>query len=265
MSSNLVRIREKFSKGELVLGVCVSLSDPVISEIFCKCGFDFIWIDYEHGALDRKLIDMHIMAACGAGAAPFVRLPNNDPALAKPILDMGPAAIIFPFIKTVEDAKLAVSSCKYPPEGIRGFGPRRANDYYTINTTEYLKTSQSEPWVILQIEHKEAVANMERIVQVEGVDSIVVGPCDLSGSLGRLGETDHPENITLIDKICTVCNDANMPLGASIGIADQDVYKTWIDRGICWIDCGNDISYLVRGGKKTIQDVNSMYKECHGT
>ena len=261
MISNLSRIKDKISKGELVIGVGVSLGDPVVSEILCHCGFDFVWIDYEHGALDRKLIDLHIMAIRGCGVAPFVRIPWNDPVLAKPILDMGPAAIIFPFIKTVEDARLAVSSCKYPPEGIRGFGPRRANNYYTINTKDYLNLSRSEPWVILQIEHKDAVANIEEIVKVNGVDSIVIGPCDLSGSIGLLGKTDHPENVKLIDKISSVCNNAKMPFGASIGINDFEVYKAWIERGVCWLECGNDIPYLVQGGKRSIKDVNKIYKE----
>ena len=265
MNSNLSRVKEKISKGELVIGAGVSLGDPVVSEILCGCGFDFIWIDYEHGALDRKLIDLHIMAIRGAGVAPFVRIPWNDPTLAKPILDMGPAAVIFPFIKTVEDAKLAVSSCRYPPEGIRGFGPRRANNYYTMNTRDYLELSRSEPWVILQIEHKEAVDNLEEIVQVAGVDSIVIGPCDLSGSLGLLGQINHPETVKLIDTICSVCNDANMPFGVSIGINDDEVYKAWIERGICWIECGNDIPYLVQGGNKTFRDVNRIYDELINT
>ncbi|MCL5070537.1 MAG: aldolase/citrate lyase family protein [Actinobacteria bacterium] len=123
MNNNLNRLREKFSKNELVIGTIVSTNCPTNSEILCRCGYDFIWIDGEHGAMDNVDIDLHIMAVSGSGCAPIVRVRWNDPVIVKPILDMGPAGIIFPWIRKAQDAELAVSSCKYPPKGIRGYGP----------------------------------------------------------------------------------------------------------------------------------------------
>ena len=115
MGNNILRIKEKILNNEIVLGTLVSLNDPEVSEILCSCGYDFIWIDGEHGLLDKKMIDMHIMAIRGCGAAPFVRVPWNDPVLVKPILEMGPAGIVFPMVSSVEEAKKAVEACRYPP------------------------------------------------------------------------------------------------------------------------------------------------------
>lgn len=260
MNNNLARIREKISKKELVVGTLVTSSDPVISEALCSCGFDFIWIDGEHQPLDKKDIDLHVMAVRGAGAAPFVRVPWNDPVLVKPILDMGPAGIIFPFIKTAEDAERAVKSCRYPPLGIRGFGPRRANQFSKMDMDDYLEKSMKDPWVIIMVEHIDAVNNLEEIVKVEGVDSIVVGPDDLSGSIGLLTKTRHQEVIKLLDKIAGICKRANIPFGAGMGTADMRNIEDWINRGASWLLVDNDFTILTSGGKKSFQETIKLSK-----
>ncbi len=260
MASNLSKVKAKIAEGELVVGTSVSLVDPVVSEILCNCGFDFIWIEGEHGVATKKDIDLHIMAVRGAGVAPFVRIAWNDPVLAKPILDMGPAGIIFPFIKTVQEAKLAVSSCKYPPKGIRGFGPIRANTYSTMDNKEYLELAKKEPWVILQVEHIDAVNNLRGILEVEGLDSILVGPMDLSASIGLLGQTRHPKVLKLLDKIAQECNKAKIPFGTSIGFDNENV-SDWINRGVDWLALDDDFTYLVNGGKKCIKDTLDLLKE----
>ena len=247
MSSNLSRIKEKIKKGELVVGTLVASSDPVISEMLCTCGFDFIWIDSEHGPIDKKEIDLHIMAIRGSGVAPFVRVPWNDPVLVKPILDMGPAGIIFPFIKSEDEAKLAVKSCRYPPKGIRGFGPRRVHNFSKIKMEEYLEIAKSEPWVILMIEQIEALDNLEKIVRVEGVGSILVGPDDLSSSMGLLTQTRHPKVISALDRIAKICNEAEIPFGAGIGSSNIDNIKDWIKRGASWLLVDNDFTILTSG------------------
>ena len=185
-SSNLFKIKEKISSKVVPIGTHVKIGDPIVTDILCNCGFDIIWIDSEHAPIDKRDISLQILTVRGAGVAPFVRVPWNDPVLVKPILEMGPAGIVFPFIRTSEEAKLAVASCKYPPVGIRGFGPIKANNYSTMDNGQYLEMSKKEPWVILQIEHIDGVDNLKEIIKVEGVDSVVVGPYDLSGSIGLL-------------------------------------------------------------------------------
>ena len=129
MTSNLEKVKEKIFNKNLVIGTHIKLPNPQVSEIIASCGLDIIWIDGEHGSMNTKDIDLHIMAIRSYGVAPFVRVPWVDPVIVKPILEMGPAAIVFPLIRTVKDAKLAVQSCRYPPKGIRGFGPNRAINF----------------------------------------------------------------------------------------------------------------------------------------
>lgn len=248
MDSNLSRLRDKVLRKELVIGTHVATSDPVVSEILCTAGFDFVWIDAEHGAMDRKDINLHVMAIRGLGVAPFVRVPWNDPVLVKPILDMGPAGVVFPFIKTAEEARLAVASCRYPPEGIRGFAPIRANSYGAMDGDKYLEMSKTEPWIIVQIEHIDAVKNLDEIIAVEGIDTVVIGANDLSGSVGLLAQIRHPKVMELCDKAAEICRKADFLFGASVLWSEENV-RDWINRGVSWIGVDNDISYLGNGAK----------------
>lgn len=257
MNNNLSKVKQKINKKQLAVGTHVVLSEPIISEILCSCGFDIIWLDWEHGAMDRKDINLHIMAVLSKGGAPFVRVPWNDPVLIKPILEMGPASIIVPFIKTVEDAKLAVASCKYPPRGIRGFGPCRCMDYGGMSVEDYLEKSKDEPWVILQIEHIEAVNNLKEIIKIEGIDTIVVGPNDLAASVGLLGKTRHKDVTKLMDRIAEICNEANFPFGISMGANMEDIVD-WLNRKASWIVLEKDVSFLYQGGKNILNLIKDL-------
>jgi 2-dehydro-3-deoxyglucarate aldolase/4-hydroxy-2-oxoheptanedioate aldolase len=228
------------------------------------CGFDFVWVDSEHGPIDKKDIDLHVMAIRGQGIAPFVRIPWNDPVLAKPVLEMGVAGIIFPFIKTAEDARLAVRSCRYPPIGTRGFGPRRAQLYSHQGIDQYLKMSETEPWVILLIEHVDGVNNLEEIIQVEGVNCILVGHDDLSGSINLLGQPKHPEVVKLLDKIATVCQKGGMPFGGGGAHSDTEWIRAWIERGASLVNVDSDVSNLIWVGKKAYQATMGLFKEIRG-
>lgn len=258
--NELLDFKKKISEKKLLIGTLVTSADPIITEILCNCGFDFIWIEGEHTSLDKRAIDLHIMASRAGGVSAFVRIPWVDPVLAKPILEMGPDAIIFPFTKTVEDARLAVKSCKYPPAGIRGFGPKRANNFSFMENNKYFELSKNYPMVILQIEHIDAVNNLHDILKVEGIDSIVVGPNDLSASIGLIGQTNHPDVLKLLDKIAYECNEANISFGASIGFNEENISR-WLKRGTSWLAVDGDIDFLVKGGKKCYQDIFELNKK----
>lgn len=258
-SSNLTKIQQKIKNGQVPIGTHIKIGEAVVTDILCNCGFDIIWIDGEHGPMDRKDINLQVITIRGAGIAPFVRIPWNDPVLVKPILEMGPAAIIFPFVRTVEEAKRAVESCKYPPIGVRGFGPMKANNYGTIEDSNYLELARKEPWVILQIEHIDGINNLADIIKVDGVDSVVIGPNDLSGSIHLLGQTRHPEVIKLMDKFADTCRKAKFPFGASISYNKQNMVD-WIKRGVNWICVDSDTSYLLKGGLDTYNNVKDLLK-----
>ena len=141
----------------------VTFNDAAVSELAGDAGFDFTWIDMEHSPLTIDNVSGHIMALRGTDCAPFVRVAENDPALIKPVIDLAPAGIIIPMIKTAEDLEKAVSACRYPPYGTRGCGLRRAVNYGAKSTKDYFRESENEPLIIAQIEHIRAVENLEKI------------------------------------------------------------------------------------------------------
>jgi 2-dehydro-3-deoxyglucarate aldolase/4-hydroxy-2-oxoheptanedioate aldolase len=256
--STLAEIRGKIASGELVVGTHVSLLDSAVSELLACVGFDFLWIDTEHSAMDRGVLQQHLVAAQAGGAAAFVRIPWNDPVLAKPVLEMGPAGIIFPMVRTAEEARAAVTACLYPPAGVRGFGPRRAVRYGMVPADRWIREADQSFWRIMQIEHVDAVANLEAILSVAGVDAIVVGPNDLSGSIGLLGQTQHPEVVKLCDRIAEVAKRRGIAFGTSIG-DDPEIVQRWIERGVNWIATGTDTGSLLAGGKRALQQARDAH------
>ena len=257
--THLSRVAGKIDRGDLVLGTVVHLGDPAVSEILATCGYDFLWIDMEHTALGRPEVNRHILAARSQGVAPFVRIPWNDPVMVKPILEMGPAAIVFPFVNTAEAAARAVSACRYPPAGVRGFGPQRANMYGSIDLDEYLKIAEAEPWVVVQIEHVDAVRNLPEICAVPGIGSLLVGPFDLSASVGKPGKTADPEVLGLMDEIASVAREHQMTFGAFGLSSDEASVGRWIDRGASWLALDTDTMLLARAGAAAIATVARLH------
>lgn len=254
--NRIAKLKEKLNRNEPVIGSMVNFGDSAISELLASIGYDLIWIETEHTALDKKDIQLHMMAIQGAGAAAIVRVPWNDPVMVKPILDMGADGIIFPMIRTAADASLAVSSCVYPPLGIRGYGPIRASRYGIVGQNEYM--NGCDIFKIMQIEHVEGVENLEDIVGTAGVDAIIVGVNDLSASIGRLGEPDHPEVKQLLATIGEVAGKTGIPFAAAL--YNPKGIQEWIELGINWIVVGGDIGFL----KKSAEDALSGTKELFG-
>jgi len=241
-----------------VIGTHVNTSDISVAEQMGVLGFEFVWIEGEHSPLDKQSILGHMIACRAGNTAAFVRIPWNDPVLAKPILEMGPDGIVFPFICTAQEARAAVAACRYPPKGIRGYGPRRANRYGTVPNAEYIAGVDDSFLKIMQIEHIDAVNNLEEILAVEGVDTIVAGPNDLSGSLGLLGQTRHPDVLKPLDRIAEKCNKAGMPFGVSMGGVDKASISEWLRRGARWVSAGNETSFINQAGAETLKAIKEM-------
>src|ERR1700733_12971452 len=150
--SKLEPFREKMLRGEVCFGTMITFYDPAISEALAG-DLDFVWIDAEHNAQSLESIQLHLMAVAGTPTFPVVRVGWNDPVLLKPVLDIGAPGVVIPLIRTAEAAKLAVAACRYPPEGIRGFGPRRASRYGRDSGPEYCRNANESIMVNVQIEH----------------------------------------------------------------------------------------------------------------
>jgi 2-keto-3-deoxy-L-rhamnonate aldolase RhmA len=256
--NELERIKSKLKAGEPVIGTSVNLGDSCITELLGSIGYDFIWIDMEHTGNDKMDILHHIIAAKAAGTASFVRIPWNDPVLAKPILDMGPDGMIFPFIRSVEEARQAINSCIYPPNGQRGFNPIRAVRYGLDDVSEYINDVENRIFKMIQIEHIGAVDCLEEIIEIEGIDALIVGPMDLSGSLGKLGKIRDKEVLKVMDKIGEIAIKSKIPLGLAIGYSPVDI-KEWIDRGIKIISVNGDTGFLTDAGKETLKQTKRLF------
>lgn len=256
--SHLKRVTQKITSGGVPLGTVINLSDATVTEVLANAGYDFLWIDGEHSPLGLPEVSRHVLAARSYGVAPFIRIPWNDPVRAKPILEMGPAALVFPFINSADDAANAVAACRYPPKGVRGFGPQRANLFGSESLGEYMSRSEQEPWVVLQIEHVEAVKNLDAICEVVGIGSLLVGPFDLSSSVGRAGQLKDPEVIALFDRVAETANQKGVCFGAFALADDEETIRGWLDRGASWLALDTDMGLLRQRALNSVERVRQM-------
>lgn len=254
----LDRILDKLAAGTLVIGTHIKTSDSTIVEFFGLAGMDFVWLDGEHPAMSIETVQRHTMAAQGSGMAAFYRVPWNDPILAKPVLDMGIDGIIFPMIRTAEEATRAVAACRYPPEGIRGVGPIRDNGY-GLYPMDWQIENARQVWKIMQIEHVDAVRNLKDILAVDGVDAITVGTSDLAASLGLVGQTSHPDVLALLDELAATAREARVPFSVSANY-DATLVRQWIDRGIAWLSIGGEYDYMARGLRVAMAEMQRMFE-----
>ena len=245
------RIRAKWQRGELCVGTNIALADAAISELFGEAGFDIAWIDMEHSAMTIADTANHVRACRAVELAPFVRVPSQDAAVIKQFLELHPAAVIVPRISSVAEAEAAVAACRYPPRGIRGFGPSRGIRFGGRTLDEYLQSVDDEIIVVLQIEHIDAVNDIEKILEIPGLDSIVPGPMDLSASMGVL-DMDRPEVQAALHRLADACKAKGIPMGQSVGF-DPDRVRTWVDAGVSWICCGGD-THLLWPAAKAMHD-----------
>jgi 2-dehydro-3-deoxyglucarate aldolase/4-hydroxy-2-oxoheptanedioate aldolase len=251
------KFKERLLNHEKLIGMEVDLCDPCISEMIALQGFDFLWIDTEHEAIDYHTALLHIIAAHSGGAASLVRIPWNEPYLAKRILEMGSDGIIFPMINSYEEAKKAIESCLYPPLGNRGFGPRRVVGYDGDNNNAYIAGAPDALCRFIQIEHAAAVAAMEKMAEIPYLDGFIIGPCDLSGSVGKLNDLYCPENTALIDAAIAKSKKAGKPIGVAYGGTTEKEHRWWFDRGIDFISSGSDIGAIVAGAKENFGNLKA--------
>ena len=224
------------------LGCVISLSDLTVSELAGDCGMDFLWIDAEHAPHTIEGVMKHLIAVRGTGCAGFVRVRANDPMLIKPYLDLAPDGVIIPMVNTAEQARAAVAACRYPLTGVRGCGVRRATHYGMDDFFAYREESEKKPLVIIQIEHVEAVRNLDEILDVPGIGSICIGPCDLSGSMGILDQMNDPELNKILDEVCAKVKKKGLMLGTAAGD-----FARWKARGVDWFAGISDWGAIAAG------------------
>ena len=245
--------RKDLKGRKLLFGTMVTLPTATTAEILAGLGFDWLFVDGEHGPLETAEM-LSILQTVGDKAACLVRVPVGDEVHIKKVLDLGAAGIIAPQINTALHAANIVKWSRYAPLGSRGVGLARAHGY-GMNFKEYVDTANEQIAVVVQAEHKDAVENIEAIVTVEGVDAVLLGPYDLSASLGKMGQIDAPEVIEAIEHITETCLKANMPLGY-FGITPE-VVEPYIKRGYTLIVSGVDTLLLGTAAKRLLAKLRS--------
>ncbi|MFS6826618.1 HpcH/HpaI aldolase family protein [Cyanobium sp. ATX 6F1] len=187
---------------------------PTVAALLSSQGFDWIWIDTEHGSISVETVQMMIQASQGTDAVPLVRLAENFSWMAKAHLDAGAMGIITPMINSATDACDSVAALRYPPQGIRGFGPAMApTRWRTKDAKSYAAVADQEILAIAQIEHITAVDAIDEIVAVPGLDLVFVGMYDLSASLGLLGQVDHPSVVAAAHRVLESAQRAGVAAG----------------------------------------------------
>lgn len=237
-----------------LLGTLVSVRSPEVAEALSLCGYDWLFLDLEHSTIDIASAQ-NIIQAVGSRAFTVLRLPDNNPEHFKKALDTGCDGLVIPLINSRKDAEAAVRAAKYPPMGNRSVGIGRAHGY-GLSFASYVEGANSSVALILQIEHKSAVEQIDDIVSVKGFDAIFVGPYDLSGSMGLLGQVSHPEVVHAIDTVRKTCLSANIPLGIFCGAVPGAAAE--IQRGTKLIVCGTDLMQMTAAATANLKELRSM-------
>tara|TARA_B100001741_G_scaffold249399_1_gene210963 strand:- start:38 stop:772 length:735 start_codon:yes stop_codon:yes gene_type:complete len=240
------------SKREVTLGTWVTLAHPAIAEIFSNAGFDWITIDMEHSVIDLYDAENLIRTINLSGSIPLVRLPSNDEVIIKRILDAGSAGIIVPQINTKDELVSAVKATKYAPDGIRGAGLARAQSYGE-DFDGYKSVVDNDMLIIAQIEDKRALENLESILTVPHLDAIIIGPYDLSASMGKAGQLDDKEVSEAIDKIVKKSIDFGVSCGIHIIEPSISELDSRVKDGFNFIAYSLDIRMLSHNAKEALE------------
>jgi 2-keto-3-deoxy-L-rhamnonate aldolase RhmA len=243
--------RARLKRREPLFGTMVTLANAASAEVLAAAGFDWLFIDAEHGPLETREL-AEILQAVSHRTACIIRVPEGAEVPIKRALDLGAHGIIVPQVNTREQAERVVRFARYAPEGARGVGLARAHGY-GARFREYLRDANDQIAVIVQAEHATAVDNIEDIVSVPGVDAVLVGPYDLSASLGKMGQIDAPAVVAAIRRVTDVCRAAGMPLGI-FGVTAAAV-QPYVAQGYTLLVAGVDTLYLDQGAKALLTDL----------
>ena len=244
-------LKEKLRKKEVTLGSWITIAHPSIAEILASAGYDWLVIDLEHTTISIAEAGELIRVIDLCGVAPLVRLTSNQTDQIKRVMDAGAHGIVLPMVCSVDDATKAVAATRYAPQGIRGVGLARAQKFGP-GFSDYLQWQKDSPVVIVQIEHKDALENLEAIFSVPGIDGFIIGPYDLSCSMGMPGEFERPEFKEAMDHILKTGLRMNFPAGIHIVEPDQKRLRQVISEGYSFIGYSADFRILDESARKGI-------------
>jgi 2-dehydro-3-deoxyglucarate aldolase len=253
-------LKKKLQSGVVTLGSWITLGHASIAEILASAGFDWLVVDMEHTTISIEQAGELIRVIDLCGIAPLVRLTSNDPDQIKRVMDAGAHGVVVPMVNSADDATRAIESTRYAPRGNRGVGLARAQKF-GAGFKDYLQWQQDGPVVIVQIEHKDALGQLESILSVPGVDGFIIGPYDLSCSMGMPGDFDRPEFKEAMALILSTGLRMGCPAGLHIVEPDQSRLRDVIAEGYCFIAYSVDIRMLdvaARAGVSTARGITQQ-------
>ncbi|HID87474.1 MAG TPA: aldolase [Anaerolineae bacterium] len=245
------RVRAALERGEAVIGTMVAeMRSPAVALLFAHAGFDFVFIDMEHGAYDLETVADIIKVARLADIVPLVRVPDGLYHLIARVLDAGAMGVMVPRVETREVVEQAVAALRYPPVGVRGCSTSRGNsDYRGGPLWEFTRHANDNILAVMQIERKAAIDRIDDLLSVPGVDVALIGPADLTLSLGAPSPQDP-----IVEEAIQRVVDAGRRYGVATGIHLRDVeqLKRWRDRGMTMLTCSTDIDFILNGARAAV-------------
>ena len=238
---------------QLSIGSWITIGHPAIPEILSNAGFNWVVIDIEHTTIDISMVQTLITTIQSKNMLALVRVSKNEEVIIKRVLDAGADGIVVPMVNSALDAKQAVNHAKYPPLGLRGVGLARAQDYgYKF---EAYKKQINDIIIIAQIEHVDAINNLHSILEIEGIDGTIIGPYDLSGSLGIPGEFHDPSVRALLDQYVSISFEMKKTTGFHVVDSNPEAVQQRIDEGYRFIVYGTDFLFM---GDKAITGMKNL-------
>ena len=222
-------LRKKLQQGSPCVGSWMQIPNTSIAEILGKAGYDWITIDLEHGNISSESLPDLMRAIELGDTLPLVRLSSNSLSECKTVMDAGSSGVIVPMVTNAKQLQEIKEAISWPPAGTRGVGFSRAN-LFGKEFADYKEFAQN-PLLIAQIEHVNTLNNLEEILSVSGLDAIIIGPYDLSASMGITGDFEHPDFQGAIEKILKLSKEKNIPCGEHITSPEPDIIKEKIDEG----------------------------------
>jgi len=236
------RFKHLVASGQLPIGTWLVSGAPSTAEAMGCAGFDFVVLDMEHTPIDMAQLAGMLRTIEGTPAGVLTRLPWNDMVTVKRVLDAGAQSLMFPFIQNAEEAKRAVAYTRYPPDGVRGVAAvHRASRHGTI--ANYHHNAAAELCVVVQIETLAALEQLPAIAAVPGIDSLFIGPADLSASMSLLGNAAHPDVLAKLAEGAAACKRAGKPVGI-VG-PNPGVVAKYVEFGFTWVAIASDIGMMV--------------------
>ncbi|MBC3489484.1 4-hydroxy-2-oxoheptanedioate aldolase [Pseudomonas taiwanensis] len=255
MKMPINHFKQRLRSGEPQIGLWLGLANAYCAELAANAGFDWLLIDGEHAPNDLRGMLAQLQAVAPYPSQAVIRPVIGDTALIKQVLDIGAQTLLVPMVESAEQARQLVKAVHYPPSGIRGVGSALARASRWNSIPGYLDLADEQMCLLVQIENKEGLANLDEILSVEGVDGVFIGPADLSAALGHRGNPGHPEVQAIIEDAIVRIGKAGKAAG--ILSADEKLARRYIELGAAFVAVGVDTTVLMRG----LQTLASKFKE----